>query len=146
MESITLIGNLGKDAQVHDSKSGKKFLSFTIAVNKWRNGEQKTNWYSISWFDFPQNMVQYLTKGKSVIIIGDLECDIRIDNTGTAKIDRSVFANTVQFVNTGTNEGNNSSNKPNTTKKDENEEVVVTNQTTTNSQPVTSQDDDDLPF
>jgi single-stranded DNA-binding protein len=57
-------------------------------------------------------MVQYLTKGKSVVVVGELDADIRVDNSGVSRIDRSVVADSVTFlsVNSGTeNNGNTTS-------------------------------------
>ena len=112
MQKLTLIGNLGKDAQVVESMNGKKFLSFSVAANGYRNGEQKTSWYNIVWFNYTPNMVQYLTKGKSVVVVCELDADIRVDNSGVSRIDRSVVADSVTFlsVNSGTeNNGNTTS-------------------------------------
>ena len=112
MQKLTLIGNLGKDAQVVESMNGKKCLSFSVAANGYRNGEQKTCWYNVVWFNYAPNMVQYLTKGKSVVVVGELDADIRVDNSGVSRIDRSVVADSVTFlsVNSGTeNNGNTTS-------------------------------------
>jgi single stranded DNA-binding protein len=103
MLKVILDGNLGKDAQLVESMNGRKFLSFPIAVNKYRNNEQKTLWFSVLWFNYTPNMVQHLKKGKSVQIIGDFDDDIKIDTNGTTRLERTVVADSVNFLSFGSN-------------------------------------------
>lgn len=128
MQKLYLIGNLGKDAQVVESMNGRKFLSFSVAANGYRNGEQKTSWYSVIWFNYTENMVKYLTKGKSVVVVGELDADMRTDNNGVARIDRTVVADSVTFLNTGVSNGDNTSNP--TPKSNPTQEVNTSNDVT----------------
>ena len=51
MKIITFDGRLGKDATVKVGKSGKKFLSFTVANNSFYEGQQRVDWFDVACFD-----------------------------------------------------------------------------------------------
>ena len=69
----TIIGNLGKDAELRDY-NGKQFLSFTLAVTKKIKEEDKTTWISVTTRQV--NLKDYLKKGKQVYMSGDLDVDV----------------------------------------------------------------------
>jgi single-strand DNA-binding protein len=48
--SITLIGHLGKDAEMSYSQKGVAYSKATLAVNIWMNGHSETNWYQLTFF------------------------------------------------------------------------------------------------
>lgn len=96
-------GNLGKDAQFVESMNGRKYLSFPIAVNIIRNGEQKTLWVNVLWFNYGPNMAQYLKKGKYAYVIGDFNDENKIDSNGTTRLERTVIADSVNFLGSGSN-------------------------------------------
>ena len=69
----TLTGNIGKDAEVREYE-GRKFVTFSVAVNETKKGEQKTTWVSVS---SPQeNLAAHLKKGKQVMVIGKISVSI----------------------------------------------------------------------
>ena len=78
MQKITIIGRLGRDASIRETQDGGKVVSFTVAVNGRFRGVEKTSWYDVSTFNYDRykNMVKYLTKGSSVVVLGDLDCDL----------------------------------------------------------------------
>lgn len=72
MNSITVIGNLTRDAAVRDA-GGSKVTGFSIAENKKVRGEETTIFYDCSlWGDRGERIAQYLTKGGQVTVIGEL--------------------------------------------------------------------------
>ena len=71
MENLTLQGRLVADAAVRQS-NGRSFLSFTIACNRTIKREESTNYYNVTWNNYNEGMVQYLTKGKPITIIGEV--------------------------------------------------------------------------
>ena len=72
MQSITIAGKLGKDAELKTTQGGDQVLSFSVAVDQ-RNGREKsTNWYRVSlWGKRGESLAPYLLKGASVTVIGE---------------------------------------------------------------------------
>jgi len=79
---MTIIGNIGQPAVIQ-SANGKEFISFTVAVNKYRKvwekdkdnkgvevKKQTTNWYSASLPIGMKNLVPFLVKGTKVYVQG----------------------------------------------------------------------------
>lgn len=75
---VTLLGQLGRDAETMHTSSGADITKFSIATNnRWKDrssGEWKesTDWHSIVLFN-NATIGQYLTKGKQVYIEGRLQ-------------------------------------------------------------------------
>jgi single-strand DNA-binding protein len=78
-QQIILIGNLGNDPELRHTASGTPICSFRLAVNKhWTTPEgekrEKTTWFRISaWQKQAELVSQYLTKGRQVMVIGEIE-------------------------------------------------------------------------
>lgn len=111
MQKITLIGRLGRDAAIREIQDGGKVVSFTVACNGRYRGVEKTSWYDVSTFNYERykNMVQYLTKGSSVVVVGELDADIDEGRDGVKRCRRSVTADSIEFNSNGTS-GNTRSN------------------------------------
>lgn len=100
MEHLTISGRLGRDAEVKTTARGNKYVSFTLAVDsKNKNGESVTNWYNVSSFqeNHTGKMVDFLKKGKGLIVSGIPSYSIWTDRTGTARIDLNVKAFNLEF-------------------------------------------------
>ena len=71
---ITLIGNMGTNAQVTNFENGGKVARFNLATNKYPQGE-KTNpeWHRIfAWGNMAKFIEKYGEKGKQLAIHGRL--------------------------------------------------------------------------
>lgn len=76
MNRLTLIGNIGKDAEVKDFNGGNSVINFNVAhTSKWTdkqgNKQEKTTWYEAAWFINNTQIAQYLKKGAKVLIEGE---------------------------------------------------------------------------
>lgn len=72
MNSITIIGNLTKDAVTRQAGESK-VTAFSIAENKRIKGDDVTIFYDCSlWGDRGERIAQYLLKGGQVAVIGEL--------------------------------------------------------------------------
>jgi len=70
--SITLIGHLGRDAEVKILPNNTPVTRFTLAVTTGIGDKKVTTWYKASAFgDRYQKIAQYLTKGRPVTIVGE---------------------------------------------------------------------------
>lgn len=107
-QQITLIGNLGSDPEMRYTQSGVPVTSFSLAVTRrWTSQDgqrqEKTIWFRVtSWRKLAEFASQYLTKGRQVLVVGEME-EPRVWNdsrTGEARAGLDVTANTIQFVGT----------------------------------------------
>ena len=73
MATVTIIGNLGKDAELKDI-NGKRLASFSVADQSGFGDNKQTNWYSVTIWDglAKTNFVDYLKKGQKVMVVGEL--------------------------------------------------------------------------
>ncbi len=68
----TLVGNITRDAEVRDA-GGNKVCGFSVASNDQVKGEKVTTFVDCSlWGTRGEKLAQYLTKGKSVTVVGKL--------------------------------------------------------------------------
>jgi single-strand DNA-binding protein len=76
--SITLIGNLGKDPELKQFENGRTLAKFSLATNEvYRNGNgdkiTSTQWHNIvAWGKTAELMGSLLKKGKEVAVTGKL--------------------------------------------------------------------------
>ena len=105
-QNLTLIGNLGGDPIMRYTPSGVAVADFSLAVNRsWtgQDGQQqtKTIWFKVScWNKLAETVTQYLTKGRLVLVVGEIEeARTYIDkNTGEARASLEVKASSVRFL------------------------------------------------
>jgi len=93
VNKVILIGNLGRDPEVRSFQNGSKVVNLRIATSEtWRDkasGERKerTEWHSVAIFNEPLAKIaeQYLSKGSTVYIEGQLETRKWQDQSGADK-------------------------------------------------------------
>ena len=98
VNKVILIGNLGKDPEVRSFQNGGKVCNLTVATSeKWRDknsGDQKerTEWHRVAIFSEGLVRVaeQYLRKGSSVYVEGQLETRKWQDQSGQDKYSTEV--------------------------------------------------------
>jgi single-stranded DNA-binding protein len=68
MRSISIIGRIGKDAEIKTASNGKEFLKVSLCVNEGKGDEQLSIWYDC----ISSNMVlaKWLTKGSVFHVSG----------------------------------------------------------------------------
>ena len=101
MLQVSLIGNLGADAQVK-SKNGNSFLCFNVAHTariKQSNGEvvDQTQWVSVTMNNYSDNFAKYLVRGTKVYVYGKLFCRIWRDAQNTPNVGLNVLADIVEL-------------------------------------------------
>ena len=90
MFKATIIGNLGKDAEVKEY-NGKQFLSFTVAVTRKVKDQDQTTWISVTTRQV--NLQAHLKKGKQVYVYGDQDNGV-YDNRPDIKL----YADEIQLL------------------------------------------------
>jgi single-strand DNA-binding protein len=73
MKSITIAGNIGRDAVTRTTQQGDKVTGWSVAVEH-RDGQAKaTIWFDCSmWGVRGEKLAAYLTKGARVCVTGEL--------------------------------------------------------------------------
>lgn len=103
LNSVQLIGRLGKDPESHFTPNGKNVTHFSLAVsNRWKSpdGEMKENteWVNIEvWARLGEICQQFLHKGSLVFLEGRLKTDKYEDN-GETKYFTKVVAQGMQML------------------------------------------------
>lgn len=98
VNKVILVGNLGRDPEVRSFQNGGKVVNLRLATSEsWKDkqsGERKerTEWHSVAIFD--ENLArvaeQYLKKGSTVYIEGQLETRKWQDQSGQDKYSTEV--------------------------------------------------------
>ena len=89
--SVSLIGNLGKDVEYKELASGGKLAKITLATNdfyKNNKGEtiQQTQWHSlVAWGKTAELMANMLHKGSEIAVQGKLEHRSYEDKDGNVR-------------------------------------------------------------
>ena len=139
MEHLTISGRLGKDAEIKTTARGSKYVSFPLAVD----AKGTTNWYNVS--SFQENhlgkIVEYLKKGKGLIVSGVPSYSAWTDKSGNARIDLNVRAFNIEFPSLGGNRENGENKEQST---DAQPAVATTTRTTV--QAPAEEPEDELPF
>lgn len=101
MVNVNVIGRLGADAELINGKNGQ-FLSFRMAVDDRVKNEKTTTWFRVTLNgDRVSKLVEYLTKGKLINVIGTETVGIYNAKDGTPQISRDIAASNVEFVSVG---------------------------------------------
>ena len=71
MNTITVIGNVGRDPELRYANSGAAVLKFSVGDNYGRDDNKKTSWHNVTVFgEMAENVGAVLSKGQRVIVIG----------------------------------------------------------------------------
>ncbi len=103
VNSVTLIGNLGRDPEIRKTPSGASVCSFSIATtekytDKQGQRQEETEWHNITaWNKQADAMGQYLRKGSTVYIEGKLKTQSWEDN-GVKKFKTDIVVKNFQFL------------------------------------------------
>lgn len=88
-QNMTIVGNLGRDAELRYTQGGQAVCSFSVAVTETWNDKttnekkEKTTWFKCSlWGKRGEALQQYLTKGKQVFVVGSMAASAYLDKEG----------------------------------------------------------------
>ena len=72
MKSLTIAGNLGKDAEPRRTPNGDAVTSFNVAVEEKKGGDKRTLWFECNlWGKRGESLAPYLLKGGKVSVSGE---------------------------------------------------------------------------
>ena len=80
VNKIILVGNVGRDPDIQQTKSGTKVAHFSLATNRWipggEEGKERTDWHRLTcWNRLAQFVEEHVTTGDRVFIEGRIEYD-----------------------------------------------------------------------
>ena len=119
INQVILLGRLTRDPEQRTTASGKNVVSFSIAVDRQSQDDQADFFNITAWDKLGDLVMQYLSKGRRVLIQARLRQDSWEDkDTGKRQSRIEVTASDVTFLD-GPNGDNSGSAAPKTTKKEE---------------------------
>ena len=104
VNKVILVGNLGRDPELRYTKNGQAVANFSLATTEsWnsREGgrEERTEWHRIvAWAKTAELCAQYLSKGRTVYVEGQLRSREWEDREGNKRQTTEIHAQTVQFI------------------------------------------------
>jgi len=110
-QSITIVGNVGRDPEMRYTPSGQAVTSFSVATNREYTGSdgvkvKETAWFRVStWGKTAEVCSQYVAKGSKVLVEGRLISDpvtggpkVFAKQDGTTSASFEINANVVRFL------------------------------------------------
>lgn len=109
INKVTLLGNLGKDPEVHASNTGSSVVTLSLATsNSYQDkaGQwiEQTEWHHVTLFKrLAEIASEYLKKGAKVYIEGKLQSQKYKDKEGKDRTKLAIIANELQMLSSKTN-------------------------------------------
>lgn len=106
INQVMLHGNLGQDPEVRFMQDGKAACNFSLATtNKWKDQQgqpqELTQWHRVTAFGKLAEVIgQYLKKGDSCVVVGEIRYRKWQDNEGNDKYTTEILANKIDFTKT----------------------------------------------
>lgn len=104
VNSVTLIGNLGRDPEARNSAGGTSVCNLRIATTSRRKNRDgtwgdHTEWHTVVAFGkTADNAIAYLSKGRQVYVEGRLQTRKWQDKEGRDRWSTEVVANNIRFL------------------------------------------------
>jgi single-strand DNA-binding protein len=103
LNNLTVAGNVTRDAELKYSQNGSGVLTFSIGINKRykTNGEKKEKSFFLNCVIFgkgAEGIAPYLTKGKGVVLVGELSIDSYTDKEGNERKGTKIIVREVKFT------------------------------------------------
>lgn len=102
-QHVTVVGNVGQAPELRYLPNGDAVCNFTVAVNKrWNAGEEqkeKTTWFRVTcWRRLAETVNQYVTKGRQVLVTGEVDASAWVGDDGAARASLELTAREVKFL------------------------------------------------
>ncbi len=146
INKVILLGNLGKDPEVHTFEGGAKKVNFTLATTEFykdSKGERQkqTEWHNIvCWRGLADIAEQYLRKGMQIYVEGKIRSRSWEDN-GVKKYITEIVAENFQMLGTKSDTENTNVERPSSQQNPPKVDPISVEDTN-----IAPQEGDDLPF
>lgn len=104
LAKLTLVGNLGRDAELKYTPKGTAVLEFSVAASeRWTDGsgaqQEFTQWFRVSlWGRQAESLKTFLVKGKQVLVEGRLRAREYTDREGKHRTSLDVKADNILLL------------------------------------------------
>ena len=101
MNSVVVVGRVGRDAEIKYFESGKVKANFSVAVNRWdaKTKSETTDWFNIDVWDKQAEFAgEYVKKGRQVVVDGRISISKWTDQTGEERERFLIVANNVRLL------------------------------------------------
>ncbi len=102
MNKVFLIGRLTRDPELSATPSGVSVCKFGLAVNRNftnADGEREADFYNITaWRVLAENCSKYLTKGKKICVVGNIQVRNYEDRDGNKRTSVDIVAEDIEFL------------------------------------------------
>ena len=99
MNSITLVGRLGKDPETRNTQGGTKVVSISLGVDRIQKGERVVDWIDCTAFDKAGKLLtDWCHKGNRIGVVGTLQTRAWKDNDGKSHKFTFVMIDKVEFL------------------------------------------------
>ena len=102
-QNVTIVGNVGRDAEIKYTQQGIAVLKFSVAVNKTigrgDDRKQTTTWFNVTlWRERAEALVPYIKAGMQVLVTGEVQVSPYIDKNGKAAASLELTADDVKLL------------------------------------------------
>lgn len=99
INNVVLSGRLTKDVEVRMSQNNKKYCQFTLAVDKYVNGEQQADFINcVAWERNAEILSEYTSKGSKVNVVGRIQTRNYKNNNGQTIYVTEVLVQQVELL------------------------------------------------
>lgn len=99
MNNVSLTGRLTKDAELRYIGDGTAVSNFTIAVDKFVNGEKKADFINcVVWGRYAETLAEYTQKGDKIGLVGSIQTRTYEKEDGTKTYVTEVRAQHIEFL------------------------------------------------
>lgn len=128
LNQVILMGRLTRDPEARTTSTGKTVVSFSLAVDRMGQDDSADFFDVTAWEKLGELVMQYLAKGRRVLVQGRLRQDSWDDkDTGKKRSKVEVVATDVTFLDgpSGDNTGGNSDAKSTADSNKKSQDVVI---------------------
>lgn len=98
INKVIIIGNLGRDPETRDTRSGTVVRLSVATAYRPRDGEEQTEWHRVTVFGKQaEACARYLSKGRQVYVEGRLHTS-SYEKNGEKRYSTEIIAERVQFL------------------------------------------------
>ena len=102
MNSVVLVGRVGRDAEIKYFESGKSKANFSIAVNRWdaKTKSEVADWFNVDvWDKQAEFAAEYIKKGRLLAVSGSIANNRWTDKvTGNDRESFYIRANEIRLL------------------------------------------------
>ena len=98
LNRVFLIGNLGRDPELKESKD-TKFCKLSVATSSYVNNAKETEWHNVTCFGkTAENVAQWTRKGSQVFVEGRIQSGEYTTKEGEKRKTYDIIAQNIRFL------------------------------------------------